>query len=296
VPATWDAHLRFHATWPARVVAETEAIRERRPALVLSDVSYLAIEAGARAEVPAIALASLTWDGILAGLGGRPGPEAESVLGTIRAAYARATLVIRPTPGLPLPANLTVADVGPIAETPAADRPRLRANLGAAPGERVVLVGFGGIPLASLPLPRLAGLAGYRFVVDGPVGSPDGGRIHPVASASLPFRALLASCDVVVTKPGYGIVVEAVAAATPVVYVRRGNFADEPELVAYAHRHGRAAELLAEDLHAGRWRAALEAASTAPHPRAAAPALTGADEAARAIVCHLAGEAPGQAV
>ena len=37
-------------------------------------------------------------------------PEAEDVLGTIQAAYARAMLVIRPTPGLPLPANLPVAE------------------------------------------------------------------------------------------------------------------------------------------------------------------------------------------
>ena len=66
VEATWAAHLRFHAGWERKVAAEAQAIRACEPALVLSDISYLAIEAGAAANVPAVGLCNLTWDGILA--------------------------------------------------------------------------------------------------------------------------------------------------------------------------------------------------------------------------------------
>src|SRR5438309_10844219 len=71
------------------------------------------------------------------------------------------------------------------------------------------------------------------------------------------FGQLLDSADLIVTKPGYSTVVEAVAYQKPVVYVRRYNFADEGLLVDYLHRNGRAAELSAGDFTSGQWEEAL---------------------------------------
>src|SRR5438552_14798030 len=65
VAATWAEHRRFHEQWEDKVAAEVRAIRSVKPAFVLSDISYLAIEAAARADVPAIGLCNLSWDGIL---------------------------------------------------------------------------------------------------------------------------------------------------------------------------------------------------------------------------------------
>ena len=42
---------------------------------------------------------------------------------------------------------------------------------------------------------------------------------------------LLAACDVVVTKPGYGIVADLIANRVPALYVSRGGFREEPVLV-----------------------------------------------------------------
>src|SRR2546426_1045853 len=52
VAATWGEHRRFHEQWEAQVAAEVRAIRSGKPALVLADISYLAIETAARAGVP----------------------------------------------------------------------------------------------------------------------------------------------------------------------------------------------------------------------------------------------------
>ena len=38
------------------------------PALVIADTPYLAIEAGSRAQIPTVALASFTWDIVLNGV------------------------------------------------------------------------------------------------------------------------------------------------------------------------------------------------------------------------------------
>jgi UDP-N-acetylglucosamine:LPS N-acetylglucosamine transferase len=96
---------------------------------------------------------------------------------------------------------------------------------------------------------------------------------------------LLASADVIVTKPGYATTVEAVAHRKPVVYIRRYNFADEAGLVEYLHRYGCGVELSAADFAAGCWESALAAAAS--KPKIEAPASTGAAEAAKILATYL---------
>lgn len=289
IGATWAEHRRFHTDWDKRVAAEARTIGAKGPDLLLSDISYLAIEAGVRAKVPTVALSTLSWDRVLEPWMEPGGPSAEGqrrVIQHMTRSYGKADLTIRAAPGLPLSAFRRVVDVGPIAGPLAKATHRVRETLGAQAEERLVLVGFGGVPLASLPAERLEALSGYRFIVSGPV--PAGcRRLRSADSVPLPFRTLLASADILVTKPGYSTVVEAIAHSIPVVYVRRYTFADEQGLVEYLHRYGRAAELSAEDFANGRWEHALEAAWRAPQPPAAAPPPTGAAEAAAILAGYL---------
>jgi UDP-N-acetylglucosamine:LPS N-acetylglucosamine transferase len=148
------------------------------------------------------------------------------------------------------------------------------------------LVGFGGIPLTSLPLDQMEQLHHYHFLFDGPV-PPGYSRMHSTKTLPFSFKTLLASVDVIMTKPGYGTIVEAVALQQPVVYVRRYNFADEQPLVDYLHRYGRGVELSIDDFTKGRWKPALLQALTAPLPMLPAPPPTGTAEAAAVIAQRL---------
>ena len=282
VTATWETHAHFHQGWERRVQDEIQAIRDADPLLVLSDISHLAIEAGARAGRPAIGLCNLSWDQVLEPLADPTQPGHREIVANIRSAYAHADLILRPVPGIPMTAFRRIMDIGPIADQPPAPVPDLRKALAATPGDRIVLIGFGGIALDTLPFAQLDRLDGYRFLVAGQV--PDGcARIRAAAALPHPFRSLLASADVLVTKPGYSTVVEAVALGKPVLYVRRYNFADEQALVDYLHRYGCAAELRAPDFVAGRWDQALASVLEAPTPATPAPCPQGSVEAARVI-------------
>lgn len=84
------------------------------------------------------------------------------------------------------------------------------------------------------------------------------------------------------TKPGYGTLVEAVALQTPMIYVRRDNFADEQPLVDYLHRYGRGVELSMSDFTQGRWSAALKEVLELPTSTTPPPA-SGASEAAAVL-------------
>jgi hypothetical protein len=287
VTATWGEHQRFHENWEQKLREEAEAIRSRSPRLLLSSISHLAIEAATHTGIPAVGLCSLSWDQVLEPFVSPSNRESErvrqhEVLQRIRNSYGCADLMLRPAPGLPMPAFKAVRDIGPIAQSARSNPSALRQELGVPSDEIIVLVAFGGIAIDSLPLTELERMEPYWFIL-GTVKKGSGSRVRLAASLPFSFSGFLASADIIVTKPGYSTVIEAVAHGRPVVYVRRYNFADEADLVRYLHAHGRAVELSAADFAAGHWREALEAVQDLPRPLHTPPAATGASDAAAAL-------------
>ena len=75
----------------------------------------------------------------------------------------------------------------------------------------------------------------HRSGADRIPGAPDG--IHQVIEeqlygSGLRYEDLVAACDVVATKPGYGIIAECVANRTAILYTSRGRFVEYDVLVA----------------------------------------------------------------
>jgi hypothetical protein len=101
-------------------------------------------------------------------------------------------------------------------------------------------------------------------------------------AVGLQYQDLVGAVDVVVTKPGYGIVTDAIGAGTRLVYTDRGDFPEYPILVAEMARYLPCAYVSNADLLAGRLvapiRAVLETA--APDP----PDLSGASRVARRLL------------
>ena len=282
VEATWLEHERFHSTWNDRLQREVTAMKAAKPDVVLADTPYLALAAGKAAAIPTVALASFTWDLVLSGFAAPPAIDRSALLHSIRQSYAQADVALRITPAPKIDVFQRIVDIGSIAAPASPARDQLARVLALAPDERAVLVGFCGIPLTFLPFTDLEELTGYRFLFDGPILS---GSAKFVSTHSLPFsfKTLMASVDVIMTKPGYGTIVEAVELQQPLLYVRRYNFADESPLVDYLHRYGRGVELSMDNFLSGRWEQALQQTLVAPAPPLPAPPPTGAAEAAALI-------------
>jgi hypothetical protein len=281
VPTTWDAHVRFHAEWDERISKEVAAMRATVPQVILADTPYLAASAGKEAGVPTVALANFTWSEALKPFADLTQPQHQAILDTMHHAYGHATLAMRIAPGLPLSAFSNVVDIGPIAQTAHSQRDDIRKHLGVTESDRLVLLAFGGIALESLPWEQMAHMQGYHFIVTTPPirASP---RIHVASTIPHSFSTLIASVDLVMTKPGYGTIVEAVSIGMPVLYVRRYNFADEAPLVEFLHRYGRGYKLSLTDFLTGNWQPAFEAIRCIPSP-SRRPTTTGASDAAHIL-------------
>ena len=288
IDATWAAHHHFHETWDARLSHEVAAMQAASPALLIADTPYLTIEAGFRAQIPTVALANFTWDLVLKEFCHTSDHSQQQLIQCIRGSYAKADLALRIAPAPRIDAFSNMIDIGPIASPTSPERARLASVLALAPNERTVLVGFGGIRLTSLPLEHMEQLRHYRFLFDGPV-PPGYSRVHSTETLPFSFKTLLASVDVIMSKPGYGTIVEAVALQQPIVYVRRYNFVDEPPLVDYLQRYGRGIELSIDDFTRGRWEPAIDKAMTMLSPPNPPTPSTGAMQAASILAPYLNG-------
>jgi len=96
----------------------------------------------------------------------------------------------------------------------------------------------------------------------------------------------VAAADVVVSKPGYGIVSECAANDTALLYTSRGSFAEYDVMLAEMPRLLRCRYLAPEDLLAGDWQEAIEALLAQPRP-AGRPRVDGASVAAAIILGRL---------
>jgi hypothetical protein len=242
----------------------------------------LAISAGKQARIPAILLANLTWSEILRSLD-EFAPEHQGMLDFIRSSYAEADMALRIAPGLPLSDIRNVFDIGPIVEAAQSQRDQLRSCLRVTKSEAVVLIAFGGVPLETLPWDQMEQMSGYQFLVDG-VPPHTSSRVHSLSALPFSFKTVLASADLLMTKPGYGTTVEAVALGLPVVYVRRHNFADEVPLIEFLHCYGSGRELSGDEFFSGHWGPTLQAVAHAAHGAKRPPLMSGAVEAAKSLL------------
>lgn len=271
IEGTWRAYQHFHQDWTENVKKEAETIRKSEVDLVISNISHFGIAAAIEAGQPAVAIASLSWDQILAHLGPPHSEWQQDILLRIQEAYAQTTHLIRLYPGIDMPAFPQTSMVGPSFLTYPSRATDIRKIISLNPGDQLVLVAFGGVPFTHFPLNELQALKGYHFILSGMAVPDSFTRISCWEKLNVPFLEVLSQSDVVMTKPGYSTIVTAIHYGIPIVYVRRENFLEEANLVNYAHQYGRAYELSKKDFESGLWEPALTRVKELPLSRISPP-------------------------
>lgn len=262
---------RFYATFDRRVAGEADLLQCERADVVIGDIPPLAFAAAARAGVPSVAVGNFTWDWIYSIYPAfdRLAPD---VMPEIRRAYATATRALRlPLHGGFEPMAAVTRDIPFIARRSARDPADTRRALGLDADRPIVLPSFGAYG-ADLPIERLR--HSDRFTMIEPVQDQPHGLL---------YQDLVAAADVVVSKPGYGIVSECIANGTALLYTSRGRFVEYDLFVEEMPRVLRCRYISQEDLLAGRWAGAVEALLAQPPPPER-PRVDGAEVAADAII------------
>jgi len=267
----------FEAKFEARAREEGAFLSASRARLVLGDVPPLAFAAAAEARVPSLALANFSWDDIYRHLALRE-PTLLASAERAAQAYSRADLLLELGFACDLSAFARRYYVGFVARRPKMSRAEARRRLGL--DERpTALLSFGGIRLRGLEPGRFAGDDGVRYLV--PEQLPE----ERLAGLGLGYPDLVGAVDVVVSKPGYGIVTDALGAGTRLVYTERGDFPEYPVMVAEMPHYLPCVHVTNEELRAGRIGKAVSQVLGMPWP--SEPDLGGAERAAERILAYL---------
>jgi L-arabinokinase len=239
------------------VAAEVDALRRLRPAAIVADIPPLAFDVAAAIGVPSLAIGNFSWDWIYTHLGS-PHPEVDAVVASIQTSERRATLLLRLPFHDEMEAFPRQEDVPLLANVSGADRGDTRRRLGLAQGRPVVLLSYGGFALQRLDPARFGAVPDVTFVTTTLLAEPVPDNLVILPLQSDGYQELLAACDAVMMKPGYGTVADCMGNRVPMIYTRRAGFAEEAVLVDAMERYGRAVSLAADDLFAGRIRPAIE--------------------------------------
>jgi len=285
IPTTLAAAASFEAGADEAAVALARIFRDQGIAVVVCDAPAMACTAAQLAGIPAVVLSNFTWDWIYEDF--TSDNEAFAWLPPrLGARYAQADAGWR----LPMHGGFetfgTVLDFPWIARQSRHEPDHVRRLIGADGGRPLVLVSFGGYGVAGMSLAH-HDHASYRLVWSGgaqhgPTSAPaDALRLDRdyLGSLGLRYEDLVAAVDVVVSKPGYGIVSECVANGAALLYTDRGRFREYPVMVEQMPDVLRCRHLSTAALAGDRWDDDIDAllGQARPAPR---PLVNGADVAA----------------
>jgi len=278
-----DAYRALHSDFDGVVAAEAARMTRLGINLVLANIPYVSLAAARLAGIPAVALSCLNWaDMYDTYCGDRP--EAPAILSQMRLAYEQAAFFLCPAPSIPMPHLSNIRPIGPIARLGADCRGELRQQLGLAEDAKVGLIAFGGMS-SGLSFADWPGVPGWTWVVTG-----DGGG-HPDlidrAAVDMSFTSILRSCDVVVSKPGYGTFAEVAVNGVPLLYLPRPGWPETPHLAGWLAEHGRCQAIEVADLFSAE---ALQGQLRKLFSNPIKPLVdpSGGEEGARAILALLA--------
>ncbi|MBI2985138.1 MAG: hypothetical protein HYY45_00070 [Deltaproteobacteria bacterium] len=226
---TLHACQELHQRLPALVEENLAFIKQHKIRLIIGDIPPLCFEIARRASLPSVAIGNFTWDWIyrayLSDL-----PAFLPLIQEMASSYREASLALC----LPFSCDMEIFPVKKpiplISRLSSLDKAEARKRFGLPAGATIVLVSFGGFGLAKLPWERLSQLGDFFFVTTG--SSPRKENNLLVLPEELPhYEDLIRAADVVVSKPGYGIVADVIAHQVPFLYTSRGDFPEYPYLV-----------------------------------------------------------------
>jgi len=282
----------FHSDLVTRAASETRALRELGAGIIVGDIPPLAFAVGGSAGIPSIALGNFTWDWVYADY-----PRvrlAPSLLPAIRGAYAKASMALR----LPMSAGFevfnNVRDIPFIARHASKTREEVVKILKLPHEKPIVLASFGGYGLPGLDSDLLAKFKKYTVVTTATIPMSRARKDTPLVEKKgaffsineeamydigVRYEDLVAAADVLVTKPGYGIISEAIANDTAVLYTSRGHFPEYDVLVDEMPKYVRSAFISHDDLFAGKWESHIDKLRAQPKIKKK-PETNGAEVAA----------------
>jgi hypothetical protein len=244
---------------------EVDFMRSENIGVVVADIPAIPLAAAQQAGLPNMATSNFGWDWIYEEFG-REDPRWRPYIEKFRSVYRQVDLLLRQPFAEPMESFPNKMDLPLLAEPGQNRKKQIAGITGADPDKRWILLSFTALDLKQPALDQLSRLSDYEWFSVEPLEwkhSP----VHCLALDDVCFADVLASADIVVTKPGFGILSECIANNKPIIYSDRLHFREYGVLVIAIEKYCRHAFIPNSELYAGQLEKALSEIETAPEPR-----------------------------
>ena len=250
---------------------------------VVSDVSSFPFTISKKLGIPGIGISNFSWDWIYESwLHTHPGFKDPII--QLKTEYSNCTQFLRLPFSDEMPVFPSLEDIPLIGRKASMDSSEVRFRLGLDRQKKLVLLSFGGLGLQPGSLGRLADFHDYLFISTISSGAP--GLIFTqdqLIREGVRYPDLVRAADVVVTKPGYGIVSECFLNRTPMLYTDRGAFREYDVIVENLENYLPATYISQQAFFAGEWLDKLNCLLEKKFPSSNLP-VNGAEIAAEKIL------------
>jgi hypothetical protein len=241
-----------------------ERIEEMDIGAVVVDIPALPIESAAMLGIPSIAIGNFSWDWIYSGFLERDS-RWRVIVDVLREEYAQTNLLLK----LPFSGEMNafpcVQDIPLTASRGYSRRARIGDIKGCRKDKKWALLSFTTLEWNEEALDSVGRIRDYEFFTVRPL---EWGKsnINSLDPTGISFGDIVASMDVVISKPGFGILSDCIVNQKPLVYVDRSDFLEYGILESAIKKYLRSVHIPASDLYRGDLSASLHRIWESPCP------------------------------
>ncbi len=253
--ATWQAYRELFIDLDRVTRTEVAALEAVGAKAVLSDVAFTGIRAAASMGLPTVALSSLHWGEMVRHyLGDMPGGI--GIADSIEEIYNEARAFLLAAPRFDIAGISKVERVSPLVRHWGHRcKAEILRSVGLGGDLKIGLIAFGGIPWASTAV-TIPERSDWIWITTSEALAQTPGRpdiIDRCRFASLSVLDLLASSDLVLTKTGYGTLVESAYYEVPCLFLQREDWPESPDFESWMVTNGYGAPITMTTLLDGSW-------------------------------------------
>jgi len=255
---TLQSFAAFFGGKEAFVTQEAEWVKSQEIGLIVADIPPVAFPVAKKANIPGVGIANFSWDWIYEPFT-EDFPQYRYLIDQIREAYSLSERLYR----LPFYGNLSafphITDSPLISRSSGADRFKTRQALGLPQEKKLVLCSFGGLGIHR-PISFHSSSFELFYTTEKVKPTPNTWAIAPekMKESSISYADLVATADAILTKLGYGIVSEAIANKTPLLYANISAFREQSVLQREISEWIPALPVSKDSLFEGGWEETVE--------------------------------------
>ena len=239
-------------------------------AAVLSDTSSMGLELADRLNVPGYLVGNFTWADIYRDLlEEEPGFEAFIPEIEKQYLYAQKCFVLPlNTDMLPYPQEKkkVIPLIAPLPSKMSIEEFESRVGRSVSGYKKRVLISFGGFNFQNLPVDTIRRMKDILFITTRAKAGVKPDNLVEIETVHQDYAGIIKHSDVILTKAGYGILMDALVHQKPLIHTDRGRFAEYPILRNWLDQVYPSVFLPQEDFRAGHWEQALNRAFSLNRP------------------------------